>query len=150
MFKKSFKFSIVALALSLFLAMNASAMPAELDPTEPNNNSAGTSYWFSQNVFSSYIQYSGDPDFWNFIAPKTVSQQEIWLLPPYGNSYLIAIFEYGSGTPIASTWSSGNMTSIYVDLVQGRAYTVLVLAVDGSYDVDRPYYIGFPYLFPYY
>ena len=149
MFKKTIKYSIAALALSLFMVTSASAMPVEQDPTEPGNNSYITSYWFSQNVFPSFIQYSSDLDFWNFVAPKTVINQDIWLIPPYGKSYTFAIYEYGSGTPIAHARAYGYPTVIHANLQQGKQYTVLVYSTDGSYDVDIPYYLLFPDLFPY-
>ncbi|WP_426446020.1 hypothetical protein ACP26L_20875 [Paenibacillus sp. S-38] len=148
MFKKLGKLSAIAMMASALFISSASAMPIEQDILEPANNSYTTTYQFTQNTWTSYIQTGSDFDYMNFVAPKTVNQ-EVWLLPPYGKNYAIGIYEYGSGTPIAYKQSYGNYTTMNASLVAGRKYTVLVFPVDGSYDTSNPYYIGFPVLFPY-
>lgn len=149
MLKKFLKLSALALVLSTLFATSVFAVPANQDATEPGNNAESTTYFFSQNVLQSWIQYSSDLDFWKFVAPKTVSNQEIWILPPSGKNYAVGIYDVGSGSPLAFKQSNGNLVSIYANLVAGRTYTILVLPADGTYDINNTYYLGFPNLFPY-
>lgn len=150
MLKKRFKTAILSAALMLTVTSATSAMPASQDPTEPNNNYYGISYEYSQNVLTSFIQSSNDLDYWNFVSPKT-GLQEFGLLPTNGKEYYFGLYEYGSGTPLF--WTSANglngTTSAFANLVAAKKYSVLVMSKNGSYDVDNPYYIGTPVLFPY-
>ncbi|WP_281889523.1 hypothetical protein [Paenibacillus sp. YYML68] len=146
--RKFLKLTGVTLIASMLAASSALAMPAEQDILEPANNAESTTYQMSQNVWTSYIQYSSDIDFITFVSPKTMNQ-EMWFLPPYGKNYAIGIYEYGSGTPLAYKQSYGNYVTMNANLVAGKKYTVLVFPIGGTYDTETPYYIGFPYLFPY-
>ncbi|MCZ8519639.1 MULTISPECIES: hypothetical protein [Paenibacillus] len=148
MLKKIARLAGIALMGSALFISSASAMPASSDPFEPVNNSYTTTYQFSQNTWTSYIQYSNDFDYMNFVSPKTGSQ-EVWLIPPYGKNYAIGIYEYGSGTPVAYKQSYGNYTTMTANLVAGHKYSVLVFPVDGSYDTEASYIFGFPLLFPF-
>lgn len=148
--KKKLKLIILMLTMLLTFSTSVSAVPLASDPTEPANNSPTTTYWYSQNVFTSWIQSPNDIDFWNFISPKT-GYQELWILPPPGTTYGFGIYEYGASTPLQYVIASGSVgiSSIYVPLVAGQAYTVMVLPFNGTYDDVTPYYIGHPVLFPY-
>ncbi|WP_338553089.1 hypothetical protein [Paenibacillus sp. KS-LC4] len=150
MLKKFLKTSLLTIALTLTVSSAVSAMPIDQDITEPNNNTPLTTYQYSQNVFTSWIQSSTDADFWNFISPKT-GLQEIWLLPPAGTTYLFAVYDYPGGTPLAFTYanSANGISSLYVNLQTGKKYTVLVMSLNGTYDENNPYYIGHPLLFPF-
>ncbi|GBG06340.1 hypothetical protein PAT3040_00865 [Paenibacillus agaridevorans] len=149
MLKKFLKTSLLTIALTLTVTSAVSAVPIDQDITEPNNNTPITTYEYSQNVFTSWIQTSGDVDYWNFVSPKT-GLQEIWLLPPSGTTYFLGVYEYPGGTPLAYTIADANngTSSVYVNLQAGKKYTVLVMSQLGTYDENNPYYIGHPLLFP--
>ncbi|MHA7965753.1 hypothetical protein ACX93W_16635 [Paenibacillus sp. CAU 1782] len=148
--KKRFKIVVLMLTMLLTFSTVVSAIPIDVDPTEPGNNTPITTYQYSQNVYISWIQTPTDVDFWNFVSPKT-GFQEIWLLPPAGTTYRFGVYEYGASSPMTWVVASGSTgpTSVFVPLVAGNKYTVLIMPYDGTFSDTNPYYIGHPYLFPF-
>ncbi|WP_338555694.1 hypothetical protein [Paenibacillus sp. KS-LC4] len=140
---------ILTLVLMLSLATVASATPLNQDFSEPANNSPLTTYQFSQNEVHSWIQSPTDIDFWNFVSPKTVVQQ-IWLQPPSGTFYELAIFEYPGGSSLAHVFAYGGTASLlYVYLQAGKKYSIMIKSHNGSYDDTSTnfYTVGLPGLF---